>query len=109
VYLGTNRTDRGIEAEQRLAAIDKLWDDVVGQVISHRPQFVSKVIDDATGIGRLIAQEKWITSDQFEADMREFVQSGHIVGHIIVDDAASDEFRLALDNSFPEGAVAPKE
>ena len=109
VYLGTNRTDKSLGAEQRLAAIDKLWDDVISQVISHRPCFVSKGIGDGTGLERLIAQEKWITSDQFEADMREFVRAGHIAGHIIFDDAASGEFRLALDNTFPEGAVAPKE
>jgi hypothetical protein len=112
VYLGTNCTDKGLNIEERLAAIERLWEDLIGQVMKQRPNFVAKVVNQTTGMERVVfVRDRWITSDEFEADMREFVRSRHIKpqrGKTIADDVASAEFRKALDSTFPEGAVAPK-
>jgi hypothetical protein len=52
-----------------------------------------------------------LTSNAFEADIQEFVQSGHIgpqKERIIADEGALEEFRQILDSTFPEGTAAPQ-
>ena len=84
---------------------------LVEQVVKQKPRFAVKAVDHATGMERIVfSLDKWVESGELEEDIRTFVRSGHIrplEEKIIVDDAVADDFRKALDSTFPEGAVAP--
>jgi hypothetical protein len=112
VYLGVHRTDKGLNIEDRCIAIERMWEDLTLQVAKNRPRFTSQAFDQATGMKRdVFSRDKWNRSNEYQADIREFVQTGQIMPlkeSVNRNEEATEEFRKALDSTFPEGAVAPK-
>jgi len=113
VYVGVHRTDKGLNIEDRLIAIESMWAELTLQVATNRPRFASKAFDQKTGKSRKVfSREKWITSYEFQADVQEFVETGQIMPQkesANSDEEATEEFRQALDSTFPEGAVSQQE
>ncbi len=111
VYLGTSRTDKTLCMEERLANIDKLWNELIEQVKRHRPNFVFRQID-STGTQKIVLmRDKWVTSDEFEADIREFVQSGRLRPQRekeAILNMTSEEIGGASDYTFTEESVTPR-
>jgi len=110
VYLGTSRTDKGLDMGARLVEIDKLWDELLRQVISCRNSFVYQHIDGTGKERPFLMQEKWIVSDEFESDIREFVESGRLIPYSEKKTTLKlNSFSVleASDSFVPEGGIAP--
>jgi hypothetical protein len=101
LYMGVRRTDKALNVNDRLIAIERMWADMHIQLA--RRSRLGK--DRAKSSG-----EKW-KGHELEANIREFVRTGVILPpkEPARHNEATEEFREALDSTFPEGAVAPGE
>ena len=78
VYIGIAKTDRAQPMHGRLDSVEKLWAQLLRLVSSSGRKYFSRVIDGSKNKSDVFAAEKWMSSPQFEDDVRAFVQTGEL-------------------------------
>jgi hypothetical protein len=77
VYIGVAKTDRSKTVGSRLDTVEQLWAQLLRLLSPSGRGYLSRVIDGKTGERRdALAPEKWMSSAQFEDDVKEFVKTG---------------------------------
>jgi AIPR protein len=78
IYIGITKTDRAQPMPSRLDSVENLWAQLLRLVSSSGRKYFSRVIDGSKNRSDVFAAEKWMSSLQFEDDVRAFVKTGEL-------------------------------
>lgn len=79
VFIATRMTDRVLSLDERLLQAEKLWLELIRQGARSRNFYSAKKIDRESGAQRVVfLEERWVGSNEFENDIKQFVEKSEI-------------------------------